>query len=98
MASSRRTAECGSRLWERLCAATAVAISSRRRWSMGIAQVLLGCAEAVPVGRGHANTRGKKGLLRNGPELRDGAVVQAAPVPRLGRMFIARPSGGLWHF
>jgi hypothetical protein len=53
--------------------------------------------QGQPIGRGHEHPHGKKRLLRNGPELEDVGLRGPPQVPRLGRMFIARPSGGLWH-
>jgi hypothetical protein len=60
--------------------------------------MLLGLAEAHQRWRGHKHPYGKKRLLRNGPELVDGADCSGQqPIPRLGRMFMARLTGGLWH-
>ena len=51
----------------------AAAMSSRRRGSMGIARVFLGCAKAAPVGRGHEHPHGKKKRLRNGHDVGEAA-------------------------
>ena len=52
----------------------------------GRGRAALGVGTNIPVAR--------KGLLRNGPELGDGADCQVSTVPRLGRMFMARPTAG----
>jgi hypothetical protein len=48
--------------------------------------------------RGRKHPRGKKNLLRNGPELKEALGYQHRSSPALGRMFVARPCGGLRHF
>ena len=59
---------------------------------MGIAQVFLGWAKAARrQARAQASPWQENTLLRNGPELRETAVVQADSFPGLGRMFMARP-------
>jgi hypothetical protein len=64
---------------------------------MGIARVFLAQARPTSVKRGHEHPCGKKRLLRNGPELRDGVACQDNTISRLDRMFMARHTGGLWH-
>ena len=53
--------------------------------------------KAASVGRGHKHPHGKNQVLRNGPKLGNAGICEIASFPGIGRMFMARPSGGLWH-
>ena len=51
--------------------------------------MLLGCAKAAPVGRGHEHPHGKKKRLRSGHDVGEAAIVTDQQFPRHCRMFMA---------
>ena len=55
----------------------------------GKAGVLLGCAKAAPVGRGHEHPHGKKNRLRSGHDVGEARICQDHEFPRHCRMFMA---------